>query len=66
MMRDEIIDEMRATKEALAEQFNFDVRRIYEDIKNSEIQTESEGWHHIQPDLTLPKSAFQQTRFSRR
>ena len=65
-MRDEIIDEVRATKEALAEQFNFDVRRIYEDIKKSEIQTESEGWHYIQPALTLPKSAFQRARFNRR
>ena len=65
-MRDEIIDEVRATKEALAEQFNFDVRRIYEDIKKSEIQTESEGWHHIQPALILPKSAFQRARFNRR
>ena len=65
-MRDEIIDEVRATKEALAEQFNFDVRLIYEDIKRSEIQTESEGWHHVQPALTLPNSAFQRTRFARR
>lgn len=65
-MRDEIIDEVRSTKEALAEQFNFDVRRIYEDIKQSEIQTESEGWHHIQPAVTLPTSAFQRIRFTHR
>lgn len=65
-MSDEIIAEVRATKEAMAEQFNFDIRRIYEDIKRSEIQTEKEGWHHVQPTLPLPTSAFQKIRFVRR
>ena len=65
-MHDEIIDEVRATKEALAKQFGFDVRRIYEDIKQSAIQTEAEWWHHVEPPLTLPKSAFHRTRFAHR
>jgi len=63
-MRDEIIDEVRAIKESLAEEFGFDIRRIVEDIKRSEAQTELEGWHHVQPASVLPKSAFRRTRFA--
>ena len=54
-MRDEIIDEVRAIKESLAEAVGFDVRRIFEDIKRSEAQTELEGWHHVQPIDVLPE-----------
>ena len=63
-MRDDIIDEVHAIKESLAEEFGFDVRRIFEDIKRSEVQTELEGWHHIQPAEVLAESAFRRTRFA--
>jgi hypothetical protein len=65
-MRDEIIDEVRAIKERLAEELGFDMRRIFEAIKRSEAQTESEGWRHVQPSANLPKSAFRRTRFAHR
>ena len=63
-MNDEIIDEVRSIKESLAEEFGFDIRRIFEDIKRSEIQTELEGWHHIQPAAVLPESALRRVRFA--
>jgi hypothetical protein len=33
---DEIVDEVRASREAYAAQFNFDLRAIFEDLKESE------------------------------
>jgi hypothetical protein len=33
---DEIVDEVRANREAYAAQFNFDLRAIFEDLKKSE------------------------------
>jgi hypothetical protein len=66
-MRDEIIDEVCATKEALAAQFGFDVRQIFEDIKRSEAQSETEGWQHVKPPASpMPNSSLQRTRFARR
>jgi hypothetical protein len=66
-MNDEIIIEVRAIKEALAEESGFDIRRIAEEIRKSEAQSESEGWKHIcAPLQPLPNSAFQRTRFARR
>ncbi len=56
--------EQKTVKESLAEAVGFDVRRIFEDIKRSEVQTELEGWHHIQPTAILPESAFRRTRFA--
>jgi hypothetical protein len=67
MMRDEIIDEVRAVKEALAEQFGFDARLIFEDIKRSEMQSEAEGWQHIAPPASpVPDSSLRRVRFTRR
>jgi len=66
-MNDEIIAELRAIKEALAETSGFDIRRIAEEIRKSEAQSEAEGWMHIDaPLLPLPQSAFQKTRFADR
>ena len=62
-MPDEIIDEVRAIKQALAEACGFDIRRIFEDIKRSEAQTASEGWQHIQPPPQIPPSAYRRIRF---
>lgn len=63
-MRDEIIDEVHAIKESLAEEYGFDIRRIVEDIKRSEAQTELEGWRHVQPAPILPDSVFRRIRFA--
>ncbi|MFZ4538713.1 hypothetical protein [Propionivibrio sp.] len=66
-MNDEIIIEVRAIKEALAEESGFDIRRIAEEIRKSEIQSEAEGWKHITaPSQPLPASTFQRARFARR
>ena len=34
--RDEIIDEVRAARDAYAAQFNYDIRRMIEDLKQKE------------------------------
>lgn len=66
-MNDEIIAEVRAIKEALAEESGFDIRRIAEEIRKSEAQSEAEGWKHIAAPLQpLPKSTFQRARFAHR
>jgi hypothetical protein len=65
-MNDEIIAEVRAIKEALAEESGFDIRRIAEEIRKSEAQSEAEEWHIPAPVSPLPNSEFQRTRFARR
>ena len=34
--QDEIVDEVRAVREAYAARFNYDIRKIYEDVKARE------------------------------
>jgi hypothetical protein len=64
-MNDEILVEVRAIKEALAEASGFDIRRIAEEIRKSEVRSGAEGWKHIAAPLQpLPESAFQRTRFA--
>lgn len=64
---DEIFAEVRAIKEALAEESGFDIRRMAEEIRKSEIQSEAEGWQHVAAPLQpLPSSAFQRNRFTHR
>jgi hypothetical protein len=66
-MNDEIIVEVRAIKETLAKESGFDIRRIAEEIRKSEVQSKAEGWKHITAPLSpLPDSAFQRTRFAHR
>jgi hypothetical protein len=66
-MNDEIIAEVRAIKEALAEKSGFNIRHIAEEIRKSEIQSGAEGWKHIAAPLQpLPNSLFQRTRFAHR
>ena len=48
----------------LTKEFGFDIRRIFEDIKRSEVQTELEGWHHVQPAAVLSESALRKVRFA--
>ncbi len=66
-MIDEILLEVIAVKEALAEQSNYDIRRLAKEVRQSEIETALQGWHHVQtPATPLPFSAFQVTRFAKR
>lgn len=66
-MSDEIIDELRAMREAHAEKFNFDLDAIYEDIKRSEEEHIARGAKFIDPPPAtpgIPHSAYQKIRFS--
>jgi hypothetical protein len=66
-MSDEIIDEVRAIREAHAEKFNFDLDAIYEDIKRSEEEHIARGARFIDPPPTapgIPHSAYQKIRFA--
>lgn len=67
MLNDEIIDEIRAIREAHAAKFNFDLRAIFEDLKKSEVESLAEGRRFIEPPkLPVPSnSALQRTRFAR-
>ncbi|MFO1428783.1 MAG: hypothetical protein U1F76_01375 [Candidatus Competibacteraceae bacterium] len=68
MLNDEIIDEVRAIREAHAAKFNFDLWAIYEDLKKSEAEHIAAGHPYILPPTSPPKpdSAFQRTRFAHR
>ena len=35
--KDEIVEEVRATREAYAAQFNYDLKRMFEDLKAKEV-----------------------------
>lgn len=48
-MIDEIINEVRANREAHAAKFNYDLRAIYEDLKKSEIEHISMGYSFVEP-----------------
>jgi hypothetical protein len=68
MMNDEIVDEVRAVREAHAAKFNYDLRAIYEDLKKSESQHIAAGHPFISPPevLPAPDSSLQWTRFAHR
>lgn len=66
-MNDEIIDEVRAIREAHAEKFNFDLDAIYEDIKRSEVEHRRRGAKFIDPPPAttgVPHSAYQRIRLA--
>ena len=46
--RDEIVDEVRANREAYAAEFNFDLRAIFEDLKKRE-QAHTERLAKLRP-----------------
>ena len=68
MLNDEIIDEVRAIREAHAAKFNFDLRAIYEDLKRSEAERIAAGHPYVTLPALPPKpdSAFQRSRFTHR
>jgi hypothetical protein len=55
-MRDEIVDEVRANREAYAAQFNFDLRAIFEDLKKQE-QAHPERLAKLRPARPKPSVA---------
>ena len=68
MLNDEIIDEVRAIRDAHAAQFAYDLRAIYADLKRSEAERIAAGHPFASPPSELPKpnSVLQRTRFAHR
>ncbi len=68
MLNDEIVDEVRAIREAHAAKFGYDLRAIYEDLKKSEAEHIAAGHPFVSASSALPapNSALQRIRFARR
>lgn len=69
MMSDEIIAEVRAVKDALAAQHNYDLRSLFAAIKKEEAELAAAGVRVIPPPplvASQPTTALQRTRFARR
>lgn len=52
MLNDEIVDEVRAIRDAYAAKFNYDLRAIYEDLKKSEAEHIAAGHPFVSPPST--------------
>lgn len=67
-MNDEILDEVRAIREAHAAAFHFDLDAIYADIKQRESEHQAQGVRFIDPPMTPPRegSRYQRIRFGDR
>jgi hypothetical protein len=68
MLNDEIVDEVRAIRDAHAAKFGYDLRAIYADLKKSEAEHIAAGHPFVPPpsELPAPSSALQRTRFAHR
>jgi hypothetical protein len=68
MLNDEIVDEVRAIRDAHAAQFGYDLRAIYADLKRLETEHIAAGHPFVPPpsELPAPISALQRTRFAHR
>jgi hypothetical protein len=65
MLNDEIVNEVRAIREAHAAKFGYDLRAIYEDLKKSEAERISAGHPFVSaPSPTAPNSASRRSRCS--
>jgi hypothetical protein len=68
-MSDEIIAEVRAVKDALAAQHNYNLRSLFVAIKKEEAELEASGVRVVPPPLSgssQQSTALQRTRFGRR
>jgi hypothetical protein len=64
MLNDEVVNEVRAIREAHAAKFGYALRAIYEDLKKTEAERISAGHPSVSaPSPSAPNSAFQRTRF---
>ncbi|HRE18162.1 MAG TPA: hypothetical protein PLW86_14015 [Rhodocyclaceae bacterium] len=68
MLNDEMIDEVRAIRDAHAAKFAYDLRAIYADLKRSEVARIAAGHPFVSPPSQppAPKSVLQRTRFAPR
>ena len=68
-MSDEIIKEVRETKDSISAKFNYDIRLLFEEIKRGEAQLKSKGINLVYPKSTShisPPTALQRKRFASR
>jgi len=68
MLNDEIVDEVRAIRDAHAAKFGYSLRAIYADLKKSEAERVAAGHPFVSPpsELPAPNSALQRSRFAHR
>ena len=68
MWNDEIVDEVRAIRDAHAAKFGYDLLAIYADLKKSEAEHIAAGHPFIPaPERPVPPNpAWQRTRFAQR
>jgi len=66
-MNDEIISEVRFIKDDIAAKFNYDLRALFEDLKQGEAKLLAKGIQLIPPPIdTIAISALQRNRFAHR
>jgi hypothetical protein len=64
-MSDEILNALRATKERLAQDAGFDMKRLVESIRQGEMRSAAQGRVVLQPPTgNQSPSVFQQIRFA--
>ena len=67
MWNDEIVDEVRAIRDAHAAKFGYDLRAIYTDLKKSEAEHIATGHPYIPPpERPAPDTLLQRSRFDHR
>lgn len=67
-MSDSIIEEVRRIRERHAASMDYDLERIYSDLKAKETRRAAEGWEVVPPPFSPPPEAdltVQRTRFVR-
>jgi hypothetical protein len=55
MLNDEIVDEVRAMRDAHAARFNYDLRAIVDDLKKTEAEHIAAGHPYVDPPVGIPK-----------
>ncbi|MBT8420070.1 MAG: hypothetical protein KJO08_04325 [Gammaproteobacteria bacterium] len=68
-MNDEIMNELHGIKDAIGEEFNFDMRALFENIKRGEAELKAQGVRLVSSSVNpekMPCTILQRTRFGRR
>lgn len=66
MLNDEIVTEVRKSREAHAERFQFDLWAIYNDLKASEAKRIAAGHPYVESSVFPPKVSLDFPRFHSR